>query len=198
MLKNEKNIENIIKDNMMDYSAYVNLNRAIPDIRDGFKPIYRRILFTMNRMNATKFTKSANVSGEVMKVSPHGDCYDTIVNMVQPDRQLTPPLIGKGNFSNYTSRDLQYGASRYTEVKLNKLSIDTLKNLNKSIVKYIPNYDGTIMMPEVLPVKFPMILHLAQEGIGVGIASKIPSFNMNELTEAIELYKEWSTNRFNT
>lgn len=188
MLKNEKNIENIIKDNMMDYSAYVNLNRAIPDIRDGFKPIYRRILFTMNRMNATKFTKSANVSGEVMKVSPHGDCYDTIVNMVQPDRQLTPPLIGKGNFSNYTSRDLQYGASRYTEVKLNKLSIDTLKNLNKSIVKYIPNYDGTIMMPEVLPVKFPMILHLAQEGIGVGMASKIPSFNMNELTEAIELY----------
>ena len=183
-----KNIHNVIEDNMSDYSAYVVLNRAIPDLRDATKPVHKRIIYAMYKEGATKFMKSATMSGKVMAYHPHADTYPTMVGMVQKDGQLLPWLVGKGNFSQHTSRDLKYGSSRYTEVKLSNFTIDVLKDLNNHSIDFVPNYDGTKMMPEVLPVKFPTILHYCQSGIGVGMASNIPSFNMRELSEAIEKY----------
>lgn len=188
-MNNEKrNIESFIQDGMMEYSGYILLNRCIPDLRDSCKPVIRRILFTMLREKAFKFTKSASISGKVMAIHPHGSCYPAIVGMVQTDNQLTPWLIGKGNFAQHTSRDLQPSADRYSEVKLGDYATEVLKDLNSKSVKWIPNFDGTIMMPEVLPVKFPMILNYCQSGIGVGMASNIPSFNMIEIAEAIDKY----------
>jgi len=181
-------VENLIQDNMMNFSAYVLLDRALPDLRDGLKPAHRRILWAMNQMNATKFTKSANVEGEVFKYHPHGSTYGTIVGMVQKDRHSHPWLVGKGNFGNYTSRDLAPAASRYSEVKLSDISIDMMKDFDKNIVDFVDNYDGTLKIPEVLPAKFPTILTYAQSGIGVGFSSSTPSFNLIELCDSIIKY----------
>lgn len=181
-------IEDIIVKNSMDYSAYVLLDRCLPDLRDGMKPVHRRIIYTMHKMGATKFTKSANVTGEVMALHPHGDCYDSVVNMVQKDKQNIPFLEGKGNFSSHTSRDLMYGASRYTETRLSELSKDIVGALKYKTVNFIPNYDGSLMMPEVLPVNFPTILTHCNIGIGVGMSSSIAPFNLNELAVAIKKY----------
>ena len=183
-----KLIENIIKDNMMDYSSYVLLNRALPSLEDGMKPVHRRILFAMHKEKATKLTKSANINGAVMKYHPHGDSYPTIVNMTQIDRHNTPFIEGKGNFGQATSRDLDYGAMRYTEVKLSPMAIDSMQNFDKDIVDFIPNYDGTLTMPKHLPVRFPNVLVMANEGIGVGMSSNTPSFNLKEVCEATEHY----------
>lgn len=183
-----KNVQDIIHDNMMSYSSYVITNRALPDIRDGLKPSYRRILVTMDKMNIVNFTKSANVEGAVMKLHPHGSTYSTIVGMVQTDTNITPLITGKGSFGQHTSRDLQAAAQRYTEIKLSELSKDIFKDLGKNMVKFIPNYDGTIMMPEVLPVKFPAVLHYAQSGIAVGMSCNLPSFNLIEINNATIKY----------
>ena len=182
------NVEKIIQDSMMNYSAYVLLSRALPDLRDGLKPVHRRVLYTMLLQKAFKLTKSANISGAVMKLHPHGDAYETMVGMVQKDRHMNPWLIGKGNFGNYTSRDLDPAASRYSEVKLADISIDMMKDFDKNIVDFVDNYDGTLRMPEVLPVKFPAILAYAQSGIGVGFASSTPSFNITELCDSFIKY----------
>lgn len=179
-----KNIQDIIKDNSLNYGSYTIRNRALPDIRDGLKPVHRRIVWTMNEMKATSFTKSANIEGNVMKYHPHAGSYPTMVGMVQTDNNLTPLIVGKGNFAQYTSKDLQPGAARYTEAKLSEIAKDMLKDLDKDIVNFIPNYDGTRVIPEVLPVKFPSILHYAQEGIAYGMSCKIPSFNLVELNES--------------
>lgn len=180
----KQNVERIIEDGMMSYSAYVLLDRALPDLRDGLKPVHRRILYTMYLQKAYKLTKSANISGAVMKIHPHGDSYGSMVGMVQKDRQSIPLLIGKGNFGQYTSRDIAAAASRYSEVKLSDFSIDMMKDFDKNIVDFIDNYDGTMKMPEVLPVKFPSILTIAQSGIGVGFSSSTASFNLNEVCDA--------------
>lgn len=184
----KKDIESIIEDNSMEYSAYILTNRVIPDLRDSCKPVVRRIIYTMHKEKAYKFTKSATMSGKVMAIHPHGDCFPTMVGMVQKDTQIIPWLEGKGNFSQHTSRDLMYASSRYSEVKLSQYTIDVLKGLNDKSVKYVSNYDGTIMIPEALPVKFPMILHYCQMGIGYGMSSNIPSFNKIETNNAIENY----------
>lgn len=185
-----KNVQNVIHDNMMSYSNYVITNRALPDIRDGMKPVYRRILITMEKMKIVNYTKSANVEGAVMKIHPHGSCYPTIVGMVQEDNNITPFITGKGSFGQHTSRELQAAAQRYTEIKLSELSKEMFKNLGKRMVDFIPNYDGTIMMPEVLPVKFPAVLHYAQSGIAVGMSSNLPSFNLKEINDATIKYIE--------
>lgn len=181
-------IKQTIHENLMQYATYVLLNRCLPDIRDGLKPIHRKILYSMYLDNVTKYTKSANVSGAVMRFSPHGDCYDTIVNMVQTDKQLHPLILGKGNFAQHTSRDLQAAANRYTEVQLSNIALEMLNNLDKNMVNFIDNYDGTMKMPEVLPVKYPSILTYANSGIGVGMASSIASFNLKEVNEAVIEY----------
>jgi DNA gyrase subunit A len=185
----ERSTQDIIEQNMMEYGAYIILQRAIPDLRDGLKPVHRRILYTMDLEKATKLTKSANIEGQVMKLHPHGSSYGTMVSMVQKDRTANPLIIGKGNFSQATSRELQPAASRYTEVKLSEMSIEMLgRNLKKNLVDFIPNYDGTIMMPEVLPVKFPVILTQPSSGMALGMASSIPSFNLVELVNAMVKY----------
>lgn len=184
----EKMVENIINENMMEYSSYVIKQRALPDLRDGMKPVYRRILWTMKKMDATKFTKSQNVAGNVMRFHPHGDTYPTIVGLTQKDNNLTPLIVGKGSFGQRTSSDLQPAAARYTEVKLSDIANEILKDTNKHIVDFVPNFDGSETMPEVLAVKFPMILHMAQSGIAVGMSCNIPSFNLVELNEAVVDY----------
>lgn len=188
MTTTTKNVENIIENGMMEISAYVLLNRALPDLRDGLKPVHRRILYTMYRQNAVSFTKSAHVSGEVMKIHSHGDSYGSIVGMVQRDRQLIPMVEGKGNFGQKTSSELSAAASRYTEIRLSSIAKDMMKDFDKNIVNFIDNYDGTIKMPEVLPVKFPVVLTYAQSGIGVGFSSSTASFNMNEVIDATIKY----------
>lgn len=178
----------VITDNMGVYSTYVLLDRAIPDLRDGWKPVHRRILFTLFTAKAFKFTKSANISGQVMKIHPHSDTYDTMVKMVQKDRHAIPTIIGKGSFGQNTSRDLAPAAARYSEVKLSDVGTEMMQNFNKNMVDFIDNYDGTMKIPEVLPVKFPSVLAYASSGTGVGFASSIPSFNLKEITQAIENY----------
>lgn len=183
-----KNIQNIIHDNMMAYSGYVITSRALPDLRDGLKPSYRRILITMDKMKINGFTKSQNVSGQTMKIHPHGDCYPTIVGMVQTDNNITPLIKGKGSFGQHTSKELQAAAPRYTEICLSDISKDIFKDINKNMVNFIPNYDGTIMIPEVLPVKFPSVLHYCQSGIAVGMSCNFPSHNLIELNDATKYY----------
>lgn len=180
----EKGLEKIVPDNMGQYSTYVLLSRAIPDIRDGLKPSYRRILWAMHEKKALRFTKSANIVGETMLFHPHGSTYPTMVGMAQKDGQLNPMVIGKGNFGQHAS-ELAYGAERYTEIKLSPIGIDMMADVKKDGVKFIDNYDGTRKIPEVFPVKYPTILAYAQSGIGVGFSSSIPSFNTTELCEAI-------------
>lgn len=181
-------IDKIIENSMMEFSAYTLLQRAIPDLRDGFKPVYRRILFSMYKMGATRLIKSATVSGECMKIHPHGSSYGTMVGMAQKDRHVNPLITGKGNFGNYTSRDLEPAAERYTESKLSDISISLMKDLNKDVVDFVDNYDGTIKIPQVLPVHFPTILAYAQSGIGVGFSSSIASYNLIELCDALIQY----------
>lgn len=182
-------LEEIVTKKMGEYSTYVLLSRAIPDIRDGLKPSYRRILWTMNEMKATRFTKSANIAGEVMRYHPHGSTYPTMVGMAQKDAQLNPYLVGKGNFGNHAS-ELAYASDRYTELKLSDISIDMIKDSKKDGVRMIDNYDSTRKIPEVFPVKYPSVLAYAQSGIGVGFSSSIPSFNITELCEATIKYIE--------
>lgn len=183
------NILDAIETNMMNYSAYAIVNRTLPDLRDGLKPVHRRIINTMQKMNPTNvFVKSHNVEGEVMKSHPHGGTYPTIVGLVQTDNNLTPYITGKGSFGQRTSSVLHPAASRYTEIKLSDLSLEIMKDTNNHVVNYKPNYDGTLQLPEVLAVKHPTILNMPQSGIAVGMSSDIPSFNLNELNESIIKY----------
>lgn len=177
-------ITDILKNNMMEYATYTIHDRALPSVEDAVKPIHRRILWTMYEAKITKFTKSANVTGLVMKYSPHGDCYKTVVNMVQCDRQNHPLIIGKGNFGQKTSKDLQPAASRYSEIKLSDIALDMMKGLNKKMVNFVPNYDNTRTQPEYLPVKFPAVLCYSSSGMAVGMSSSIPSFNLSEVCNA--------------
>ena len=178
----DREISEVLDEKEMEFSAYSILHRAIPNVYDGFKPSYRRILVTMKNM--TKLTKSANVEGEVMKIHPHGSCYPTVVNMVQKDTNLNPLIDGKGSFAQHTSRDLQPASSRYSEVKISEYALDMMKGLEKNIVDMIPTFDGEKTEPLVLPVRHPQVLTLAQQGMAVGMASNIPSFNLIEVCEA--------------
>ncbi|MED4261933.1 DNA topoisomerase (ATP-hydrolyzing) subunit A [Priestia aryabhattai] len=188
MTTTNKNIENIIETNMMGYASYVLLDRCLPSIEDGMKPVHRRILYSMYLQKAFNLTKSANVAGQIMAIHPHGSTYSTMVGMVQKDRHSIPLLVGKGNFGMYTSRDLMPAADRYSEVKLSDIAIDMMKNFDKNVVDFVDNYDGTIKIPEVLPVKFPAVLVYAPSGIGVGFSSSILPFNLAELCDGITNY----------
>ena len=180
----KQNITNILTDRMSSYSAYVLLNRAIPNLFDGLKPVHRRILYSMYKHKTYNFAKSANVTGRIMMLHPHGDSYPSMVGMVQNDRHENPLLEGKGNFGQYTSSDLQPAASRYSEVRLAPITKHMLQDFDKNVVDFIDNYDGTQKVPELLPTQYPTILTLAQKGIGVGFSSSIPSSNLKEVCEA--------------
>lgn len=174
---------NVLDDKMMDYSAYVILHRALPSIEDGFKVSLRRILYTMNKYNMTKLTKSASVSGKVMEIHPHSDCYPTIVNMVQTDNHVNPFIIGKGAFAYHTSRDTQPASSRYSEIKIAPYAQEMMEGLKKNSVEMIPTFDGSNEEPLYLPTKHPNILTHSQQGMAVGMASNFPSFNLEEVCD---------------
>lgn len=174
---------NVLDDKMMDYSAYVILHRALPSIEDGFKVSLRRILYTMHRHNMTKLTKSASVSGKVMEIHPHSDCYPTIVNMVQKDNHVNPFIVGKGAFAYHTSRDTQPASSRYSEIRIAPYSQEMMEGLKKNSVEMIPTFDGNSEEPLYLPTKHPNILTHSQQGMAVGMAANFPSFNLTEVCD---------------
>ena len=184
----QKEITRIIEDNMMEYSADVIFDRAICSIESGLKPSQLRCLWAMYDKKIFKLTKSLNVVGEVTKFHSHGSSYPTIVNMTQEDRHSLPLITGEGNFGQYSSKLLTYASDRYTNVKLSPLAIDSLKEVDKNYVEMIPTYDNKNTMPLYLPSKYPIILTQASEGMAVGMASKLPSFNFNEVCEAIINY----------
>lgn len=174
-------IEKVIDDGMMVYANYLVKNRALCSLYSGLKPIHSKILWSMWENKTTQLTKSATVEGRVMKYSPHGGCYDTIVNLIQKDRFSYNLLKGQGNFARFTSNEIHYAAQRYTECSLSSLGIDCMQGINKNMVDMIPNYDNTALMPREIPVRFPNVLCMANTGMAVGMASDMPSFNLREI-----------------
>lgn len=184
----EQNIIETLEKNYMPYAMSVIVSRAIPEI-DGFKPAHRKLLFTMYKMGLLtgNRTKSANVVGQTMKINPHGDMaiYETLVRLTKGNNALLHPYIdSKGNFGKQHSREMRFAAPRYTEVKLDKICEEIFRDLEKNTVEFVDNYDGTFKEPSLLPATFPSVLVNANQGIAVGMASNICSFNLKEVCDA--------------
>lgn len=184
----EQRITDTLETNYMPYAMSVIVSRAIPEI-DGFKPAHRKLLYTMYKMGLLKGnrTKSANVVGQTMKLNPHGDqtIYDTLVRLTRGNAALLHPYIdSKGNMGKQYSRDMQYAAPRYTEVRLDAFAAEIFGGIEHDVVDFTPNYDGTMEEPTLLPASFPSILVNANQGIAVGMASNICSFNLAEVCAA--------------
>ena len=173
----------------IDYAMSVIVSRALPDARDGLKPVHRRILFTMNEMGlgyTRPYKKSARVVGDVMgKYHPHGDSaiYDSMVRMAQTWSMRYPTVDGQGNFGSIDGDNP--AAMRYTEARLQKVTQEILADLDKETVEWRPNYDESLREPEVLPTKLPNLLINGSDGIAVGMATKIPPHNLNEIVDAL-------------
>ena len=170
----------IINKNMMDYSAETILNRAIPSLQDGLKPSQRLSLFVFYNHKVYNLTKSLNVVGNISAIHPHGDAYDTVVNMTQPTRLNTPLFTGNGNWGEFGS-DTGAAAMRYTEVKMSEYGREMTNLLPKKLIKEIDSYDGRVKLPTVIPVKFPLITQYYSDGIAMGISSTHLSYNMLEI-----------------
>jgi DNA gyrase subunit A len=184
-----RNITSEMKESYIDYAMSVITDRALPDIRDGLKPVHRRILYAMNQNNLTfaaKYRKSAFVVGEVMgKYHPHGDMaiYDSLVGMAQ-DFTLRYPLVqGQGNFGSIDGDNA--AAPRYTEARMARLASELLRDIQKQTVDMHPNYDGTKQEPSVLPTAVPNLLLNGILGIAVGMATNIPPHNLGEIVDAV-------------
>jgi len=185
-------IPETLEKNYMPYAMSVIVSRAIPEI-DGFKPSHRKLLYTMYKMGLLtgNRTKSANVVGQTMKLNPHGDMaiYETLVRLTRGNGALLHPYIdSKGNMGRQYSRDMQFAAPRYTEVRLEKICEELFRDLDKNAVDFVDNYDGTMKEPTLLPATFPSILVNANQGIAVGMASNLCSFNLREVCEATIAY----------
>ena len=188
----EQKITNTLTENYMPYAMSVIISRAIPEI-DGFKPSHRKLLYTMYKMNLLTGNKmkSANVVGRTMQLNPHGDgaIYETMVRLTRGNDALLHPFVdSKGNFAKHYSRDMAYAASRYTEVKLDEFAKEIFRDIDKNTVDFVDNYDGTMKEPVLLPVSFPNILVNPNQGIAVGMASCICSFNLKEVCETTIAY----------
>lgn len=184
----QQQITKTLEQNYMPYAMSVIISRAIPEI-DGFKPSHRKLLYTMYKMGLLtgNRTKSANVVGQTMRLNPHGDMaiYETMVRLTEGNGSLLLPLVdSKGNFGRQYSRDMAFAASRYTEVKLSKVCNEIFGDMDKNTIDFVDNYDGTMKEPVLLPTTFPNILANPNQGIAVGMASNICSFNLKELCEA--------------
>lgn len=183
-----RNITTEMKESYLDYAMSVITQRALPDVRDGLKPVHRRILFAMHEMGLTsgaKTRKSAAVVGEVLgNFHPHGDAsvYDAMVKMAQDFSYRYPLIVGQGNFGNIDGDSA--AAMRYTEAKMSKISGELLKDLEKETVEWRPNYDNTRKEPDVLPAALPNLLLNGTLGIAVGMATNIPPHNLKEVVEA--------------
>ncbi|XBC41932.1 MAG: DNA topoisomerase (ATP-hydrolyzing) subunit A [Buchnera aphidicola (Kaburagia rhusicola rhusicola)] len=179
------NIEDELKSSYLDYAMSVIIGRALPDVRDGLKPVHRRILFAMNALsnNWNKlYKKSARIVGDVIgKYHPHGDTavYDAIVRMAQSFSLRYTLIDGQGNFGSIDGDSA--AAMRYTEIRMSKIAYELLSDLDKETVKFFPNYDGTEKIPEVLPTKIPNLLINGSSGIAVGMATNIPPHNIIEI-----------------
>ena len=182
-------IEDSIKASYLDYSMSVIIGRALPDARDGLKPVHRRILYAMHDLNMTSRTpykKSARIVGDVIgKYHPHGDSsvYDALVRMAQSFAMRMPLVDGQGNFGSVDGDNA--AAMRYTEARMTKLSEDLLKDIDKDTVNYVATYDDTGKEPSVLPTRMPTLLVNGSEGIAVGMATKIPPHNPTEVMNAL-------------
>ncbi|ACR11518.1 DNA gyrase, A subunit [Teredinibacter turnerae T7901] len=178
-------IEDELKQSYLDYAMSVIVGRALPDVRDGLKPVHRRVLFAMSELNNDwnkPYKKSARVVGDVIgKYHPHGDSavYDTIVRMAQPFSLRYTLVDGQGNFGSIDGDGA--AAMRYTEIRMQKLSHDLLADLDKETVDFVPNYDGTEQIPAVLPTRVPNLLINGSSGIAVGMATNIPPHNLREV-----------------
>lgn len=188
----ERDIAGEMRSYYIDYAMSVIVGRALPDVRDGLKPVHRRVLYSMNEMGLKynkAYKKSARVVGDVLgKYHPHGDTavYDTLVRMVQ-DFSLRKPLIdGQGNFGSIDGDSA--AAMRYTECRLQRIADEMLNDLDKDTVKMIPNYDGSLLEPSVLPGKLPALLVNGSSGIAVGMATNIPTHNLGEVCDGIIEY----------
>ncbi len=184
----EQPITETLKINYMPYAMSVIVSRAIPEI-DGFKPSHRKLLYTMYKMGLQTGgrIKSANIVGRTMQLNPHGDAaiYDTMVRLSRGYEALLHPYVdSKGNFGKAYSRDMAWAAARYTEAKLEGISAELFRDIEKETVDFVDNYDSTMKEPSLLPVTFPTILVNANTGIAVGMASSICPFNLTEVCEA--------------
>jgi DNA gyrase subunit A len=183
-----KLIEEEMKQSYLDYSMSIIVGRALPDVRDGLKPVHRRILFAMNEMGMfhnKPFKKSARIVGEVLgKYHPHGDTavYDSMVRLTQPFSLRYPLVQGQGNFGSVDGDNA--AAMRYTEARLNKLAEEMLQDIDKKTVKFVDNFDGSLKEPTALPSKIPNLLVNGSSGIAVGMATNIPPHNMGEVIDA--------------
>ncbi|MFH0765397.1 MAG: DNA gyrase subunit A, partial [Calditrichota bacterium] len=184
-----RSIEDEMRDSYLDYSMSVIVQRALPDVRDGLKPVHRRILFGMNELGlgaGKPFKKSARIVGDVMgKFHPHGDAaiYEALVRMVQEFSLRYPLINGQGNFGSIDGDGA--AAMRYTEARMQKLAEELLADIDKETVRFVPNYDDTLQEPAVLPARFPNLMVNGSSGIAVGMATNIPPHNLGEVIDGI-------------
>lgn len=183
------NIEETLKTNYLDYAMSVIVGRALPDVRDGLKPVHRRVLYTMNEMGIQynkPNKKSARIVGDTMgKLHPHGDSaiYDTLVRLAQDFSMRYPLVIGQGNFGSVDGDSA--AASRYTEARMARISDELIADINSDTVDFIPNYDGSLTEPTVFPTRIPNLLINGGSGIAVGMATNIPPHNLSEVMDAL-------------
>lgn len=185
----ERNISNEMRESFLDYAMSVIVSRALPDVRDGLKPVHRRILYGLNEQGMSPdkpYKKSARIVGDVMgKYHPHGDSsiYEAMVRMAQDFSYRYPLVDGQGNFGSMDGDGA--AAMRYTEARMTKLATELLRDINKDTINFIDNYDGTEREPEVLPARFPNLLVNGAAGIAVGMATNIPPHNMTEVINGV-------------
>src|SRR3954469_15668015 len=186
--RNQINIEDETRRSYLDYAMSVIIGRALPDVRDGLKPVHRRVLWAMHELGNTynkPYKKSARIVGDVIgKYHPHGDTavYDTIVRLAQGFSMRYPLVDGQGNFGSVDGDEA--AAMRYTEVRLAKISDDILADVEKETVDFQPNYDESLHEPKVLPTRVPNLLINGASGIAVGMATNIPPHNLGEIVDA--------------
>src|SRR5918999_4388547 len=186
--RNYINIEDEMRRSYLDYAMSVIIGRALPDVRDGMKPVHRRVLWAMNELGNTynkAYKKSARVVGDVIgKYHPHGDIpvYDTIVRLAQDFSMRYPLIDGQGNFGSIDGDAA--AAMRYTEVRMARLANEILADIEKETVAFQPNYDESLSEPKVLPTRVPNLLINGSDGIAVGMATKIPPHNLTEIVDA--------------
>src|SRR2546425_1829822 len=182
-------IEDEMRESFLDYSMGVIVQRALPDVRDGLKPVHRRILYAMHELGLVPgrpYKKSATVVGDVLgKYHPHGDVavYDSLVRMVQEFSLRYPLVDGQGNFGSVDGDSP--AAYRYTEARLTRVAMTTLEDIDKDTVDFVPNFDDRLREPTVLPARLPNLIVNGTSGIAVGMATNIPPHNLSEVVQAV-------------
>ncbi|MDY5130422.1 DNA gyrase subunit A [Actinotignum timonense] len=188
----EVDLQREMESSYLDYAMSVIVGRALPDVRDGLKPVHRRVIYAMydgGYRPDSSFSKSAKIVGDVMgHYHPHGDAaiYDTMVRLAQPWSMRYPLVSGQGNFG--TSGDLGAAAPRYTEARMAPLALEMVRDIKENTVDFEPNYDGSLMEPTILTSRFPNLLVNGSEGIAVGMATRIPPHNLREVNDGVQWY----------